>query len=641
MSKKLQLRRGSALDHSNFTGAIGEVTVVTDDLSLRVHDGVTPGGHSVRGSGGSGTGDYTAGITVVSTLPVDGIEDQVVFNSTDQMLYIYVNGQWVDIKSEFTPDASVTVGIVSDLPASGVENQVIFNTLDNKLYKYVNGSWIEVVQAIEVAQTVADGSITTAKFATGITPVEVVDVLPTTGLFVGRTVYLTTDGKLYRSNGSIFTAAVATGDLTGTIGSSQLAANAVIAGKIAAGAISATEIAAGAINTDKLAAGAITTDKLAVNSIAAGNIQTGAITSTKVAANAILAGNIQAGAVGATQLAAGAITTDKLAANAVYANNIAAGAITSTQLATGAVTATKIATGAITVDKISSGTSTIASGQIFGLGQGANAFGLPGTIVANNTAAAIGVLSVGGSTSFNTLAMCGVGCSSLPDYYALAGGNAYNTSYNSWRTYGLIGAANCAGLFLNSISSYVTQLCTTSYGVYTTGPIGPFTGQHDALLDKTEILVEGDIVVDTGFSINSDIMNSICKVSKSSSANQKGVVGVYVKEADAKHVPVSLSTPIVSQSGISSLQINPEYLPLLTTNKLIVFNAVGEGLINVCGEGGSIEVGDLIVSSSLAGKGMKQQDDIVRSITIAKARESITFSSPSEVKQVACIYLAG
>jgi hypothetical protein len=70
-------------------------------------------------------------------------------------------------------------------------------------------------------------------------------------------------------------------------------------------------------------------------------------------------------------------------------------------------------------------------------------------------------------------------------------------------------------------------------------------------------------------------------------------------------------------------------------------NALGEGQINVCGENGNIEKGDLIVTSAIPGKGMRQSDDIVRSYTVAKARESVSFSSTSEVKMIACIYMCG
>lgn len=44
MSKRVQLRRGTASENSSFTGAVGEVTVDTTNKTLRVHDGTTSGG---------------------------------------------------------------------------------------------------------------------------------------------------------------------------------------------------------------------------------------------------------------------------------------------------------------------------------------------------------------------------------------------------------------------------------------------------------------------------------------------------------------------------------------------------------------------------------------------------------------------
>ena len=44
MAKQLQLRKGTAAEHSTFTGANGEVTVDTTNKTLRVHDGSTAGG---------------------------------------------------------------------------------------------------------------------------------------------------------------------------------------------------------------------------------------------------------------------------------------------------------------------------------------------------------------------------------------------------------------------------------------------------------------------------------------------------------------------------------------------------------------------------------------------------------------------
>jgi hypothetical protein len=44
MAKQVQIRRGTTLQHSTFTGAEGEVTFDTDKKVLVVHDGVSKGG---------------------------------------------------------------------------------------------------------------------------------------------------------------------------------------------------------------------------------------------------------------------------------------------------------------------------------------------------------------------------------------------------------------------------------------------------------------------------------------------------------------------------------------------------------------------------------------------------------------------
>jgi hypothetical protein len=56
MSTVLKLRGGTTAEHDVFTGSAREVTVNTDDNSLRVHDGVTPGGNPV----GSATSQWLA-----------------------------------------------------------------------------------------------------------------------------------------------------------------------------------------------------------------------------------------------------------------------------------------------------------------------------------------------------------------------------------------------------------------------------------------------------------------------------------------------------------------------------------------------------------------------------------------------------
>jgi hypothetical protein len=135
---------------------------------------------------------------------------------------------------------------------------------------------------------------------------------------------------------------------------------------------------------------------------------------------------------------------------------------------------------------------------------------------------------------------------------------------------------------------------------------------------------------------------------KSSTKNQKGVIGVCIEIFDVpptdwnEYEQTGEVDPITGKPVPDPTPIpNPMYYPIPAGQKVIHVNALGEGTINVCGEGGDIEIGDLIVTSSIPGKGMKQSDDFVRSVTVAKSRQVVTFSSSTEVKQVACIYLGG
>lgn len=140
-----------------------------------------------------------------------------------------------------------------------------------------------------IASQIQDAAINTAKFAAGLTPVEILGTLPVSGNFVGRQVFLTTTSKLYRYNGSTFTASTPTSDLTGKIVAGQVDANAitvgtiatdaVIAGTIKAGAVNTTELAAGAVKTDQIYAGAVTADKLTVTSLSAISANVGTLTS--------------------------------------------------------------------------------------------------------------------------------------------------------------------------------------------------------------------------------------------------------------------------------------------------------------------------------------------------------------------------
>lgn len=352
------------LKSADYSGNISDVSAVASATTLFVDtDSFSEAVNNLFSEAGA------YGIEPVSSLPATGdFDGQIKYDTTANKLY-----RWDADTSTWTDDIfSITsgsvdlasfaagiepVGIVSSLPSpSGYTGaQIVFNTSDNKLYRYTGTEWVSSVPTADLV-----GTIPSENFATNLRPIEVLSALPTTGNFQGRQVFLTTDNKLYRYNGTAFTSSVPTTDLSGTITSLQIANEAVTNAKIAVDAIQGDVIAAGAITAAKILDGAISELKLADDAVTTAKLANAAVTADIVAANAITSTNIQDDAISTSKLAAGAITTAKLAAGAVTADTIAANAVTTAKLNAGAVTADTIAAGAITTAKIAAGAVTAA-----------------------------------------------------------------------------------------------------------------------------------------------------------------------------------------------------------------------------------------------------------------------------------------
>jgi hypothetical protein len=199
---------------------------------------------------------------------------------------------------------------------------------------------------------------------------EIVATLPTTDLFEGRVVFLTTDDKLYRYTGAAWTTAVPAADISGTLADAQIAALAAskitgqltdtqlaaIAAAKVTGQITGTQITDGAITTAKLSAGSVTSNEIAANTIVAADIASGTITATQIAAATITGAKIAAGTIAAGNIAANTITASEIAANTITAAQIATNAITADEIAAGAVTAAKMS-----VTELSAITATIGT----------------------------------------------------------------------------------------------------------------------------------------------------------------------------------------------------------------------------------------------------------------------------------------
>lgn len=239
--------------------------------------------------------------------------------------------------------------------------------------------------------------------------------------------------------------------------------------------------------------------------------------------------------------------------------------------------------------------------------------------------------AVYGVTLGNSAAVMGVVRSdnSRPYAHGMRGANTYNGAG------GVVGAGNGYDFYADGTG--------TNYG--------PFTGSHDALAPNAVAIPPGAIVVDTHLVERSGWSSTIFEVEMSSRAKQPGALGVVC----APGVPLSTVVPTAFIEGWAERPplphdegLNPTAVPLVKASyealkdgyQRLAVNALGEGQVLVCGEGGDLARGDLIVTSSMPGVGMRQADHIVRSVTVARAREAVTFADDEPVA-VACIYLCG
>jgi len=212
--------------------------------------------------------------------------------------------------------------------------------------------------------------------------------------------------------------------------------------------------------------------------------------------------------------------------------------------------------------------------------------------------------------------------------HGVRGENEYNDAS------GLVGAGNGYDFYAEGAG--------TNYG--------PFTGAHDALVPLGTTQEIGDIVCDQGVAVRKNVSNTICFVALSSTPAQGSAVGVVATAPrslnDGGHIPAALIDfrwNTTQPDGTTHSTDVPcrEFSDLRLTHAVIAINALGEGQLNVCGEGGNLQPGDLITTSSTPGKGMRQADDVVRASSVAKCREAVVFEHPAQVKTVACIYLCG
>lgn len=141
-----------------------------------------------------------------------------------------------------------------------------------------------------------------------------------------------------------------------------------------------------------------------------------------------------------------------------------------------------------------------------------------------------------------------------------------------------------------------------------------FTGYHACLIDDNPELKEGLIVSSTGkiWMKKVSVSQATPKVRVSAIADDKNVFGVI---GNVK--PQSYEGYVKSNGKQDS-------------EACISVNSIGEGRVWVTNINGNVECGDYITSSIIPGYGKRQDDDILRSCTVAKCTEEVNWEDVSE-----------
>jgi hypothetical protein len=402
-----------------------------------------------------------------------------------------------------------------------------------------------------------------------------------------------------------------------------------------------------------------------INSINTRELAAFSVTADQIDANAVTAGKINAGAVTTNTIEAGAVTSSKITVNQLLANEIFAEDITASGTISGAVIVGGTVQGS-TVACFGDGTISIPMYSESDFDTGINGGGaIRGDYSSNGTlidstpsgAAVIGNYIGTNSGDFGGAGIKGVGGAGLGAIFTTSsnttcvkiGGGSNRALLIGTSGFTAIHAtgASDVGILIDSDLANPTQaglkVVETSafagvrseggtwdfYADNGSGSYGPFTGGHDGLVLKAFTAEQGDIICDGDVIAKNGVSDAILSMELSSKPMQKSCAGAFVLQHELNEI----NRP-AAMKGLD-LDDYSQY-------DAITFNALGEGLINVCGEGGDIEKGDYICTSSIAGKGMKQpQPDDLKSYTVAQARENVIFNSTTEVKQIAVIYKAG
>jgi hypothetical protein len=267
------------------------------------------------------------------------------------------------------------------------------------------------------------------------------------------------------------------------------------------------------------------------------------------------------------------------------------------------------------------------------LGTGASAFGTNTLAIgADVSVSGIGSIDImgrikGNISSGNKYELC-----LKSDVTRLSGGalgfsSSSNADKSVWCAFTSPSSSKTDDLVFMSANGVATRLSDN----FRAGVLN-FTGQHRCLFDECyEDLRVGMIAVSTGKyrdlsgsdKVHIDEALPILKICKMAyDPSVFGVVSSVERDGDSMH----------------EFQVGTLVAHVAAVDRRVSVNSVGEGCVLVCDEGGDLRNGDLIVSSSRPGIGMRANDDVIRACTVAKITCDCFFGDEKKERLVGCIY---
>jgi len=143
-----------------------------------------------------------------------------------------------------------------------------------------------------------------------------------------------------------------------------------------------------------------------------------------------------------------------------------------------------------------------------------------------------------------------------------------------------------------------------------------FTGSHRCLSEDKTIYNEsniGKIVFSTG-----NYISSSCEYGRYIIKPQEAEPIVSITNIQKDKRVLGVISSFEEKNSTNRQVDNIVQEPIISGDRRIVVNSLGEGAIFVCNKNGNFSNGDYIVSSDINGYGEKQDDDILHNYTVAK-----------------------